>query len=54
MSNIHEDIVLEMARLERELRAKVARKLAERQLGLLWIDLVDEREPLEGDRTRAA
>lgn len=51
---IHEDIVLELARLEREALERVRRRMAEGQLGEAWIDLVDERRPLEGDGRRAA
>lgn len=36
-----EDVLIEMARTERELRARVLVKLASQQLGEAWVDLVE-------------
>ena len=34
-----DDIIIEVARIEREARERVRAKLAERQLGEAWVDL---------------
>lgn len=39
----YEDIVLEVARIEREARAEVLRRIAARQLGEAWEGLDDRR-----------
>ncbi len=49
----YEDIILELARFEREALHRIAAKMASQQLGEAWIDLVDEREPLEGQKALA-
>lgn len=51
---MYEDIILELARLEREAHERIRRKMASQQLGQAWIGLVDDCEPLEGDEQRAA
>lgn len=50
----YEDIVLELAILERQSLKRIAEKMASKQLGLAWIDLVDDREPDEGGEVKAA
>jgi hypothetical protein len=53
--NVHyEDIVIEMARTERELRARVIAKIAAQQLGELWIGLDDRRSEDRGQDDRRA
>jgi hypothetical protein len=50
----YEDIVLEMALLERQSLKRIAEKMASQQLGLAWLDLVDDRETVEGGEVEAA
>lgn len=41
----YEDMILELARFEREARENIRRKLASRQLGELWKGLESETPP---------
>lgn len=48
----YEDIILELARIEREAYARVRAKIAAQQLGEAWIGLDDRRaEPEPGRRS---
>ena len=49
----YEDIAIEMARTERELRERVIAKLAALQLGEAWIGLDDRRDEPEPGRRAA-
>lgn len=49
-----EEVALEMSRLERECMARVVAKIQSQQLGEAWVDLVDDREPIEGCERPAA
>lgn len=46
--NVHDEIILELARLEREAIAKVRKRMSEQQLGLAFIDLPVVRESPRG------
>lgn len=51
----YEDIILEIARTERELRVRVLQKIAAQQLGEAWVGLDDRRaEERDGPDRRAA
>lgn len=50
----YEDIILELARIERDALRAIAAKMASQQLGLAFVDLVDERKSDEGGEERAA
>jgi hypothetical protein len=41
---MYEDVIIEMARIEREAREAVRRKIAARQLGEAWIGLNETGE----------
>lgn len=47
-TTLHDDITLELARLQREALARVRRKIAAQQLGEAWVGLEQVREePLQ-------
>lgn len=50
----YEDVVLELARIEREAYRAAEEKIRSRQLGEAWIGLVAESEHIEGDERLAA
>lgn len=50
----YEDVILELARIEREAYKAAEEKIRSQQLGLAWIDLVDESEQIEGCEKLAA
>lgn len=50
----HEDVFLEVLRIEREAREKVLQKIAARQLGEAWIGLDDRRSEDRGQVDRRA
>lgn len=47
-----EDVIIEVARIEREARERVREKLAARQLGEAWVDLPVEEEERNDARPR--
>lgn len=51
---MNDDILIELARTVRELTQAAERRIASRQLGEAWVDLVDHRGPNEGREDRAA
>jgi len=50
---MHEDLIIELARIVRECEQAVDRRIRSRQLGEAWTVLVDSR-PIEGDEEAAA
>jgi hypothetical protein len=46
--NVHDEIILELARLEREAVAKVRKRMSEQQLGLAFRDLPVVHESSRG------
>ena len=42
MPDIHDEITLELARLQRAAHERVRRRNAEQQLGLAWVDILTE------------
>lgn len=50
----YEEIVLELAHIEREAYARIAAKMRAQQLGEAWIGLVDDRGTIEGGEVLAA